>query len=173
MSKRIGVLPQRARGAFVWTQTLLAQLVVSPVRRKELFIMSKNAHLTYDERLTIQKSLAEHLSFKEIGLIVGKDPSTISKEVKSHLTIVEKDSYNPCALRRECTHSKDICRPCNQRYSKSCKSCDVPCYQHCPDYVEQHCLRILKPPYVCNGCTERHGCKLQRHLYDAKYAQKE
>ena len=135
--------------------------------------MSKNAHLTYDERLTIQKSLAEHLSFKEIGLIVGKDPSTISKEVKSHLTIVEKDSYNPCALRRECTHSKDICRPCNQRYSKSCKSCDVPCYQHCPDYVEQHCLRILKPPYVCNGCTERHGCKLQRHLYDAKYAQKE
>ena len=135
--------------------------------------MSKNAHLTYDERLTIQKSLAEHLSFKEIGLIVGKDPSTISKEVRSHLTIVEKDSYNPCALRRECTHSKDICRPCNQRYSKSCKSCDIPCCQHCPDYVEQHCLRILKPPYVCNGCTERHGCKLQRHLYDAKYAQKE
>ena len=37
----------------------------------------------------------------------------------------------------------------------------------------KHCLALLKPPYVCNGCTERHGCKLQRHLYDAKYAQKE
>ena len=36
-----------------------------------------------------------------------------------------------------------------------------------------HCPAILKPPYVCNGCTERHGCKLQRHLYDAKFAQKE
>ena len=27
MSKGIGALPQRARGAFVWTQTLLAQLL--------------------------------------------------------------------------------------------------------------------------------------------------
>lgn len=36
-----------------------------------------------------------------------------------------------------------------------------------------HCPAILKPPYVCNGCTERHGCKSQRHLYDAKFAQKE
>ena len=35
--------------------------------------MAKNAHLTYDERLTIQSSLAEHLSFKAIGLIIGKD----------------------------------------------------------------------------------------------------
>jgi len=29
MSKGIGVLPQRARGAFVWTQTLLAQLLLA------------------------------------------------------------------------------------------------------------------------------------------------
>ena len=29
MSKGFGVLPQRARGAFVWTQTLLAQLLLS------------------------------------------------------------------------------------------------------------------------------------------------
>lgn len=28
MSKGFGVLPQRARGAFVWTQTLLAQLLL-------------------------------------------------------------------------------------------------------------------------------------------------
>lgn len=35
------------------------------------------------------------------------------------------------------------------------------------------CPQKKKPPYVCNGCKERQGCKLQWHLYDAKYAQKE
>ena len=32
---------------------------------------------------------------------------------------------------------------------------------------------MKKPPYVCNGCTQRKTCKLERHLYEAKYAQKE
>ena len=49
--------------------------------------MAKNAHLTYDDRLTIQSSFADHLSFKAIGLILGKDPSTIAKEVKGHIKI--------------------------------------------------------------------------------------
>ena len=62
--------------------------------------MAKNAHLTYDERLTIQSSLADHLSFKAIGLIIGKDPSTISKEVKSHIKIVETSAFNPCLYKQ-------------------------------------------------------------------------
>lgn len=36
MSKGIGVLPQRARGAFVWTQTLLAQFVAMVIHQSEL-----------------------------------------------------------------------------------------------------------------------------------------
>ena len=64
--------------------------------------MAKNAHLTYDERLTIQSSLADHLSFKAIGLIIGKDPSTISKEIKSHIKIVETSAFNPCLYSRTC-----------------------------------------------------------------------
>ena len=59
------------------------------------------------------------------------------------------------------------------KYSQNCRTCGEDCYKTCPDFEEKHCLHILKPPYVCNGCTERHGCKLQRHLYDAKHAQKE
>ena len=74
--------------------------------------MAKNAHLTYDERLTIQSYLADRLSFKAIGLILRKDPSTIAKEVKGHLKIEEKGSYNPCLHRKTCTHKKDVCKPC-------------------------------------------------------------
>lgn len=135
--------------------------------------MAKNAHLTFDERQTIEVSLRDNLKFKEIGELLGKDPSTISKEVRNHYKVVEKDSYNPCANRRTCKHHGDLCSPCKKRWGQDCKKCDPPCYTHCPDFVQQICLKLNKPPYVCNGCDTRHGCKLRRHLYEAKYAQNE
>ena len=135
--------------------------------------MAKNAHLTFDERQTIEVSLRDNLKFKEIGEIIRKDPSTISKEVRNHYKIVEKSTYNPCANRHICKHYGDICKPCQKRWGQDCKKCDPPCYTHCPDFEEQVCLKIKKPPYVCNGCDTRHGCKLRRHLYEAKYAQNE
>ncbi len=135
--------------------------------------MAKNAHLTFDERQTIEVSLRDNLKFKEIGEILGKDPSTISKEVRNHYKVVEKRTYNPCANRRTCKHYGDICKPCKKRWGQDCKKCDPPCYTHCPDFEEQVCLKIKKPPYVCNGCDTRQGCKLRRHLYEAKYAQNE
>ena len=135
--------------------------------------MAKNAHLTFDERQTIEVSLRDNLKFKEIGELLGKDPSTISKEVRDHYKVVEKSTYNPCAHRRTCKHYGDICRPCKKCWGQDCKKCDPPCYTHCPDFEEQVCLKIQKPPYVCNGCTTRTGCKLKRHLYEAKIAQNE
>ena len=78
--------------------------------------MAKNAHLTFDERQTIEVSLRDNLRFKEIGELLGKDPSTISKEIRSHYKVVEKSTYNPCADRRTCRHYGDICRPCKKRW---------------------------------------------------------
>ena len=43
--------------------------------------MAKNAHLVLDERATIEVCLRERASFTEIGRELGKDPSTISKDV--------------------------------------------------------------------------------------------
>ncbi|SFH70661.1 Helix-turn-helix domain-containing protein, partial [Pseudobutyrivibrio sp. OR37] len=45
----------------------------------------KYKHLTLDARQEIQKGLKDGKTFTEIGEIVGKDPSTISKEVRAHL----------------------------------------------------------------------------------------
>ena len=56
--------------------------------------MAKNAHLTFDERVTIEVSLRDQLSFKEIGELLGKDPSTISKEIRGHFKVVQKDTFN-------------------------------------------------------------------------------
>lgn len=99
--------------------------------------MAKNAHLTFDERQTIEVSLRDNLKFKEIGEIIRKDPSTISKEVRNHYKIVEKSTYNPCANRHICKHYGDICKPCQKRWGQDCKKCDPPCYTHCPDFEEQ------------------------------------
>lgn len=35
------------------------------------------------------------------------------------------------------------------------------------------CPRLSRPPYVCNGCPSRNKCSLEKHLYQASYAQKE
>ena len=135
--------------------------------------MAKNAHLTFDERQTIEVSLRDNLKFKEIGDLIGKDPSTISKEIRGHFKVVEKSTYNPCANRQTCKHYGDICTPCKKRWGMDCKKCDPPCYTHCPDFVKMSCIKLTKPPYVCNGCSTRNTCKLKRHLYDAKFAQAE
>jgi Transposase and inactivated derivatives, IS30 family len=136
--------------------------------------MAKNAHLTLDERVTIEVSLREGASFTEIGRSLGKDPSTISKEVKNHSQTVRKESYNPCANRTSCSHMGKACKPCKHPYHGSCKGCSYRnCYEYCPDFIELTCHKLNKSPYVCNGCDTRLRCRLERHLYDARNAQKE
>ena len=66
----------------------------------------KHKHLTLQEREEIEHGLDHRESFKQIGRNIDKDPSTIAKEVKSHLIVVESGGYGrayyPCALRRNC-----------------------------------------------------------------------
>ena len=44
----------------------------------------KNKHMTLEDRIEIQECLAKGMTFKAIGKRIGKDPTTISKEVKLH-----------------------------------------------------------------------------------------
>ena len=47
-------------------------------------------HLTFEQRVDIEKGLTENKSFAEIGRMIGKDPSTISKEVRLHAHTKER-----------------------------------------------------------------------------------
>ena len=40
----------------------------------------------------------------------------------------------------------------------------------CDDYVRHICPKLLKPPYVCNGCQDRNKCRLEKRFYRAKEA---
>jgi len=135
--------------------------------------MPKGKHLTLDNRQLIQLGLNEGLSFKEIALNIGKDPSTVSKEVRNHIITKQTGSFNPCEKFKECGCFANVCPTCTQRYGRYCRTCDkVNCYEHCKRFIPKVCRRLLSPPYVCNGCTERHGCHLERHLYDSAMAHK-
>ena len=70
--------------------------------------MSKNKHLTLDERNFIEQELAKNTSFKEIAKYLSKDPTTISKEVRKHrirkegqaIHVNYKFRYNKCIRRK-------------------------------------------------------------------------
>ena len=135
--------------------------------------MAKNAHLVLDDRATIEVRLRERASFTEIGRELGKDPSTISKEVRLHSQTVRKDSFNPCSRRSTCNEYGTACSRCKLQYSKNCKKCPrVKCYEHCIQFEVLICIKLKKPPYVCNGCPQRQSCRLEKHIYSAKTAQK-
>lgn len=46
--------------------------------------MSENMHLTLDEREYIEHELMNNTSFADIAKYLGKDKTTISKEIKKH-----------------------------------------------------------------------------------------
>ena len=54
---------------------------------------NKNLHLTDDERKIIQRGIENNSSKKSIADTLGKDKSTIGKEIKNHRTLSYKSKY--------------------------------------------------------------------------------
>ena len=80
-------------------------------------------HLTFEQRVEIEKALTENKSFAEIGRIIGKDSSTISKEVRLHARVKERPDPGytnpPCIHRKKC---KMTCL-CDEQCGTMCKIC--------------------------------------------------
>ena len=128
--------------------------------------------MSLDDRIEIQRGLKERKSFAEIGASIGRDGSTISKEIRGHLIIKETGTrsrpYNPCAKRKNCLHEGDLCGElCIKAYSwhnsKYCCICED-CFKRCKEFKEETCKALSKPPYVCNGCKEIRSCTLKKKV---------
>lgn len=85
---------------------------------------TKHKHLTFEDRKEIMECLDKNVSFKAIGRRIGKDPTTISKEVKKHVDVREPVTTSttksdgtpvgerPCPLLMKAPF---VCNPCEKR----------------------------------------------------------
>jgi len=65
------------------------------------------SHLTYQQRYTIERLLSNHISYEKIGLIIGRDKSVISREVKRNKNRVTGKYQSDLAQRKAEKRHKD------------------------------------------------------------------
>ena len=117
--------------------------------------MANNKHLTFDDRMTIEKGLSNGASCKAIGDTLNKDKSTILKEIKTHRYLKSR-----CPMPLECSNYKKC------RYGRKCKN-------DCIDYEPFKCNRRDRSPGACDGCGNYNRCGFNKYLYSADIADKE
>ena len=137
-------------------------------------IPGNHKHMTQDNRVTIEKGLDTGTSLRKIADSIGKDPSTVSKEIKKHRTLYAHNTFNEpsnkCALFRNC-RIKQLCIGSMPSCKKMCYTCSR-CNRICPDFVPRsyHCERLDKAPFVCNGCSQKNRCRMDKYYYKATTA---
>ena len=130
--------------------------------------------MTQDNRVTIEKGLDTGASLRKIAESIGKDPSTVSKEIKKRRTLYAHNTFNEpsnkCALFRNC-RIKQLCIESMPSCKKMCYTCSR-CNRICPDFVPRsyHCERLDKAPFVCNGCSQKNRCRMDKYYYKATTA---
>ena len=128
---------------------------------------------TYEDRLNLQKKLKESMSIKAIATDLGKNPTTISREIKKYSSEIATGypgyPFNECKNRFNC-RNKNICgKDCSRKATQYCKLCPY-CNEYCKDFVREVCTARFRPPYVCNGCEKIGKCSLLKSIYDAEHA---
>lgn len=114
---------------------------------------NKNLHLTVQERIIIEKGIENGSTKAAIALTIGKDKSTVGKEIKKHRELVHKSSYKiNCANMKNCSHNH---------------VCD-----NCADFKPFTCNRRERSPGACNGCSKYTYCRYDKYRYKADFSHK-
>ena len=87
---------------------------------------------------------------------------TLDKRIKIEKGIDEKKNFTQIAI--------DICKSNKTVSNEILRNRNI---VHCTSWYgkEKICEKTLKPPYVCNACPSRKGCRKTRYYYDAHDAQ--
>ena len=103
------------------------------MRRKQIH---DGSHLTLEDRKIIQQGIETGAAKVDTARTIGKDATTIAKEIRKHRQFQPRSTYGRLVL---CV---------KQSYCKKTGSC----YTNCPDLVEPTCNRRDKSPGACNHC---------------------
>ena len=110
-----------------------------------------NTHLTLQDRQIIQKGIENRSSKTAIAQTIGKDPTTIAKEIRKHRDLKRRNAFNQKHI---CIHLKE-CHGCKRK---------------CSRYVEQTCSKRDRSPGACNKCPDIPKCRLDKYFYNANAA---
>lgn len=105
------------------------------------------SHLTLEERRIILTGIINGSSKTAIAQTIGKDKSTVGKEIKLHRALTHK-----CKMPLECNNY----RRC---------PFDRQCALDCPEYSPFHCSRRDRTPGACNGCSSWSRCRFDKYQY--------
>ena len=123
------------------------------MKRKQLH---NGTHLTLDERKIIQAGIENSSTKADIARTIGKDATTVAKEIKKHRKLKPRNTYGRpvlCANRKTCPIKR--------------------CHDQCELYQEPKCNRRDKSPGACNKCPKGQKCHLDKYFYNASHADKE
>lgn len=110
------------------------------------------SHLTLDERRIILTGITNGSSKTAIAQTIGKDKSTVGKEIKLYRSLTHKckmplecNNYRKCPFGRQCTPD-------------------------CPEYFPFKCSRRDRSPGACNGCSNWSKCRFDKYTYSPEDA---
>ena len=130
----------------------------------------KEGQMDLSDRIAIETGISNKDSFKKIGKLLRRHPSTIAHEIKENRTFIPGNYF----LRKDCRFVRQhvqhhVCG--DESCEENCCRCrSVDCQKCCEKYVSRACHKFEKPPYVCNNCSEKKLCSKDKYIYSAKYA---
>lgn len=111
------------------------------------------SHLTLEERRIILTGINNDSTKTAIAKTLGKNKSTICKEIKNHRVLAYK-----CKMPLECS---------NYRKCPYDRGCTI----ECPEYTPFYCSRRDRSPGACNGCSNWSRCRFDKYKYQPETAQ--
>ncbi len=128
--------------------------------------------LTLHDRHLIEHLLNERTPLNKIAFTLQRDPSGLRREIKKYRSEWKKanqGSYlNDCAQFKSC-QKRFLCGGSCTFRGRPCRSCSL-CNTHCDDFQLLTCQRLVRAPYVCNGCATRYHCKHTKQFYFSSLA---
>lgn len=111
------------------------------------------SHFTLEERRIIFTGINNGSTKTAIAQTIGKDKSSVGKEIKLHRTLTHKCNLPlECSAYRKCPFGRN-------------------CTPDCPEYQPFLCSRRDRSPGACNGCSNWSHCRFNKYTYCPEDAQ--
>jgi IS30 family transposase len=140
--------------------------------------MKTYQHITFEQRIEIQECLSHGMSFKDIGRRVGKDQTTVSREVKRHIVIrkssivkTDKEGKIVSEICKYLMKAPFVCNPCKNSHRVCTFDKRLYCAKDAQKTYEAELhgaregIPLNKETFYANDEIITNGIRAGQHLY--------